>query len=147
MCWVFLSRFRYHCHTLLPVSRRAVEMVTLSKALWTGTQVPSCQHTNFQVFGTLLTRMEGNTATTACLCTHNKVCHHKVRDGSVNGSGVIDVNLMKCNHFLFLLRALKILWALLAAKMFCVGIKIFRKNTDKDASSLNFWGASFWNFL
>lgn len=74
-------------------------MVTLSKVLWTGTQVPSCQHTNFQVFGTLLTRMEGNTATTVCLPTHNKVCHHRVRDGSADGSVVLEVNLMRTEHF------------------------------------------------
>lgn len=90
----FLLRFRYHCHTLLPVSRRAVEMVTPSKVLWTGTQVPSCQHTNFQAFGTLLTQMEGNTATTACLRIHNKVRHHRIRHGTVDGSSVIEVNLM-----------------------------------------------------
>lgn len=73
------SRFRYHCPTLPPVSRRAVETVTLSKVLWTGTQVPSCQHTNCQVFGTPLTPTEGNTATTTRLRTPNKVCRHRVR--------------------------------------------------------------------
>lgn len=57
-----------------------METVTLSKVLWTGTQVPSCQHTNFQVFGTPLTPTEGNTATTARLRTPNKVCRHRVRD-------------------------------------------------------------------
>lgn len=77
---VFPSRFRYHCPTLPPVSRRAVETVTLSKVLWTGTQVPSCQRTNCRVFGTPLTPTEGNTATTTRLRTPNKVCGHRVRD-------------------------------------------------------------------
>lgn len=84
--WVSLTppppppQFRYHCHTLPPVSLRAVETVTRSKVLWIGTQVPSCQPTNCQVSGTLPTPTEGNTATTTLLHTHNKVCHHRVRD-------------------------------------------------------------------
>lgn len=72
--------FRYHCHTLPPVSLRAVETVTQSKVLWIGTRVPSCQPTNCQVSGTLPTPTEGNTATTTLRHTHNKVFHHRVRD-------------------------------------------------------------------
>lgn len=70
-------------------------MVTLSKVLWTGTQVPSCQRTNCQAFGTPLTRMEGNTATTTHLRTRNKVCHRWARDGSDPGSRVIEENFMR----------------------------------------------------
>ena len=78
LCFFFL--FRYHCHTLPPVSPRAVGTVTQSKVLWIGIQVPSCQPTNCQVSGTLPTPTEGNTATTTLLHTRNKVCHQRAEE-------------------------------------------------------------------
>lgn len=139
ICCVFLPRFRYHCHTLLPVSRRAVEMVTLSKVLWTGTQVPSCQHTNFQVFGTLLTRMAGNTATTVCLRTHNKVCHHRVRDDSVVGSSVLEVNLMWRTSVSVFDTKTENWLRFISSKNAFLRFEIFQRNTDKAFSSLGLY--------
>lgn len=78
--FLFVYLFRYRCHTLPPVSPRAVGTVTQSKVLWTGTRVLSCRLTNCRVSGTLPTPTEGNTATTALLHTHNKVCRHRVKE-------------------------------------------------------------------
>ena len=97
--------FRYHCHTLPPVSPRAVGTVTRSKVLWTGTQVPSCQPTNCQVSGTLPTPTEGSTATTTRLHTHNKVCHHRVKHRphlvAVFAENITALYFRLCCQFLF----------------------------------------------
>lgn len=96
----FFFHLRYHCHTLPPVSLRAVETVTQSKVLWTGTPVPSCQPTNCQVSGTLPTPTEGNTVATTLLHTRSKVCRHRVRDKKVTENDCEPLIVRNINIFL-----------------------------------------------